>query len=68
MLVSRHVSRETKSHCCNDLTSSLQSIFVLLAENLLLLVEFLYDKSFQMLKILTNTPSLKFLLLKHQMS
>ena len=39
-------------------TTSFQSIFVLLAGNLLLLVGFLYAKSFQMLKISTDTPSL----------
>ena len=49
-----------KIRCCNDLTTSLHSYFMLLAENLLLLVEFLYGKRFQMLKKWANTPSLKF--------
>ena len=44
-----------------------KAFFVLLAEYLLL-VEFLYGKSFEMLKISTNTSSLKFLQLEHQMS
>ena len=65
ILVLHHVSGEMKSHCCKDLTTSLQSSFVLLAENILLLVEFLYGKIFQKLEILTNTPSLKFLQLEH---
>ena len=44
-----------------------KAFFVLLTENLLLLVEFLYGKSFQMLKILTNKEgaSLEFLQLEH---
>ena len=54
-------------YCCSDLTASLQSCFVLLTENLLLLVKFLYHRIFQVSKISTNTTCLKCLLLEQRM-
>ena len=55
-LVSCHSSHETKSHCWNNLTISLQSFLILLAENILHQVEFLMVKVFKCWRSLQISP------------